>query len=282
MRGQNHVLHVQQRTGGSQGFRLEDVQPRRRDPTFPQRPDQGLLVHDRSPAGVDEHGVRLHRLQLRFTDQVPGTRIQGRVQGDEIGLGKQALHLDRTGAFGPDRLRFQQGIAGQDPQLETLHLASHATGDAAEADQAQGVSPQMPAMNVLAAFPASLSQGAVMRYDLADHGKQQTDGMVGHFVEDGGGGVGDNDALPGGRLHRNVVETASCPQDGSTARQLFQALSGDDRIPVEPDHVGIGRRPQQFLSGSTGVNPQVHPRLLQVLFDPGGHRNSVRLHVDNG
>ena len=106
--------------------------------------------------------------------------------------------------------------------------------------------------------------------------------MVGHFVEDGGGSVGHDDALPGGRLHRNVVETAAGPQDGSTARQLLQAFGGDDRVPVEPDHIGIGTRPQQVLSGRTGVNPKVHPFPLQALFDPGRHRNSVRFHVDNG
>ena len=77
---------------------LVDVEPGSFDPSFLERPDQGFLVDDRPPRGIDQIVLRPHQLQLALADQVPRLVVQVGVDADVVRLSQQFVERHVLGA----------------------------------------------------------------------------------------------------------------------------------------------------------------------------------------
>ena len=109
-------------------------------------------------------------------------------------------------------------------QLKPRDLPGDQPGDAAEADQAERLAGQVPVGPGPVAVPDPLADEPVLIGDLADHGEQETDGVLGDLVHRGLGRVGHDDAETGRCLDRDVVGARAGAQDHPAPAQARQDL----------------------------------------------------------
>ncbi len=205
--------------------------------------EQGVLVDDGGPRGVDQIGGGAHPGEFGGTDQAPGAVAQRQVYGDEVGA-LQQLFL-RPGERGADLPRPFLGevLAPGD------HL--HAEGPAhlrdPAADLAQAQQAERPAVQVGAegGLPGAVPAQAVRLGD--DRAGEAEEQGPGEFDRRGGGAGrpadGDAVALGGGEVDHRVAHAGGDqqPEPGQPSERLRRErdplAQGDDDVELRE---GVG------------------------------------------
>ena len=176
--GQDDIIHVIEGIVGGGRLGLLHVQAGPGDDAVLQGGDEGGLIHQSAPGGVDEAGGGLHFGQGIGVDEVAGLVAEGAVEGDEVAAGEQLVqpHIAHAVVLGG-------AAVGQDLHVQGPGHPDDLLADVARADDAQGLAVDlcMGALEV-AGEVAPVSPGE--HVELPAHGRgqveQQHDGGVGH------------------------------------------------------------------------------------------------------
>ena len=135
-------------------------------------------------------------------------------------------------------------------QAEGLGAARGGAGDAAEADEAQRLAHQARDRQQLrAAFgPAALAHHAVLLDAAAMRGQQQHHRVVGDFLDEGVGAVGDRDALRGGGGDIDVVHADGAERDVAALGQRVDHRRGELHA-LGVDGIGVRRGGDEAVLG---------------------------------
>ena len=155
------------------------------------------------------------------------------MDGDEVGLGKQFVHLD----IGNAQLLFDAGdmedIEGDDSHADSLGHDAQMLADAAEADDAEGLALQFDALAVGLLFPLALAHGVARDGKIACAGEHMTHGQFCDGLRGSLRGVLDGDAVGLCILDIDVVNADTAADD-----QLQLAALGF--IDVVRANLGLG------------------------------------------
>ena len=80
------------------GLALVHIEPRRADPVFLQRPDQGRGIKQGAATGVDQHRGPFHQPQRAFVDRVAGFPAARQVKADRVRAGEQLVEFNSFGS----------------------------------------------------------------------------------------------------------------------------------------------------------------------------------------
>ena len=267
MRREDDVRHPVQRVVRARGFDLEDIEAGAGDPLLLQRLDQRGLVHRRPAAGGDEDRVLLHLAEVVFLEEAARLGRVGQVHGHEVGGGQDLGQRRRLDAEGRERQFLDIRIEGLHVQAEGLGTPRGGARHAPEADEAERLAHQARDLQKLrAAFgPAALAHHAVL-FDAATMcGEQQHHRVVGHFLDEGVGAVGDRNALGRRRRDIHIVHAHGAERDVAALRQRVDHRRGElHALGIDRIRRG-GGGDEAFLGGGA--------------FDDLGARAFQRLHL---
>ena len=248
-----------------------------------QSGQQRILVHVAAPGGVDDHHAVLHLGNALGVDERAAVHSGG-VDGDEVGLGQQLIHLH----IGDAQLLLDAGDV-EDVERYDLHadgLGHHAQvlADAAEAHDAQGLALQLNALAIGLLLPLALAHGVTGDGQIPGAGEHMAHGQFCHRLGGGAGGILHVDAVCLGIVHVDVVHTHAAADD-----QLQLAALG--RINVLLADLGLGAdhghvKPAQGLAQLIGLIellhylmamlPQLrHSGLIHTVSNQNTHRNNL-------
>src|ERR1700733_12470411 len=152
---------------------VEDVEPGVPDVARLQRVDHGGFVGQCGARGVDEDDARLHRRDPLCREEAACVVVQQEMQRDDIALRQQWFDVDEIDAG----ISLGRPVPGQHAQAAAERDARHLRGDAAKADQAQGLAGQL---HSVFAQPVAGAHLAVHLGDAARRRPHQCDGGFGH------------------------------------------------------------------------------------------------------
>ena len=271
---QSHVagglvgVHVQ--TGGADLAGLQSGQ-------------QGGLVHVGAAGGVDDHHAILHLGDVLGGDQSAAVH-SGSVDGDEVGLGQQLIHLH----IGDVQLLGDHGdlidIEGDDLHADGLGHHAQVLADAAEAHDAQGLALQLDALAIGLLLPLALAHGVTGDGQIPGAGEHMAHGQLGHGLGGGAGSILHVDAVGLGIVHVDVVHTHAAADDQLQLAALgsVNVLLADLGLGADHGHV----KPAQGLAQLIGLIellhylmamlPQLrHSGLIHTVSNQNTHRNNL-------
>ena len=208
---------------------------------------------------------------------------------DHVRLDEQLLQGHQGHPVGRGVLLGEVRIVGQQAVAEGGGAPGHHAGDGAEAEEAERLRREapdgrLPVRPAPALLPLSAAHVAVADQQLLVGRQDQAQGVVGHFLAEGVGDVGEEDPLGGEGVDVDVVVADVGAQDEARLGQLPGLVRAQGHAPGD-DHVRLGhlRRdgPAVVLEGR---HPQVDPlrqqsgvgRVLRVdLARPGGWRRRL-------
>ena len=248
-----------------------------------QSGQQRILVHVAAPGGVDDHHAVLHLGNALGVDERAAVHSGG-VDGDEVGLGQQLIHLH----IGDVQLLGNHGdlidIEGDDLHADGLGHHAQVLADAAEAHDAQGLALQLNALAIGLLLPLALAHGVTGDGQIPGAGEHMAHGQFCHRLGGGAGGILHVDAVCLGIVHVDVVHTHAAADD-----QLQLAALG--RINVLLADLGLGAdhghvKPAQGLAQLIGLIellhylmamlPQLrHSGLIHTVSNQNTHRNNL-------
>ena len=189
-----------------------DIQAGGTDLAGLQGRQQSSLVHIGAARGVDDHHAVLHLGDILGGNQSAAIH-SGSVDGNEVGLGQQLIHLH----IGDAQLLLDTGDV---ENIKSNHLHADGLGhdaqvlaDAAEAHDAQGLALQLNALAVRLLLPLVLTHGVAGDGEIAGAGEHMTHGQFGHGLGGGTGGVLHGDAAGLGILDVNIVNAHATADD---------------------------------------------------------------------
>ena len=138
---QDHVVELEDRVRGIDGFLLEDVEGGAGDGALPQGRRQRRLIDDGPAGDVDQVGRRLHPVQLRGADEVAGLRGQGTADEDEVGLPEQVRQRHQPRPSPAAASLAGEGIGGQQVHLEGRAQPADPRGRCCPAPPRRGCAP---------------------------------------------------------------------------------------------------------------------------------------------
>ena len=171
------------------------------------------------------------------------------MDGDEVGLGKQFVHLD----IGDAQLFFDAGdvedIKGDDGHADGLGHDAQMLADAAEADDAEGLALQFNALAVCLLFPLALAHGVARDGKIACAGEHMAHGQLCDGLGGSLRGVLDSDAVGLGILHVDVVnaDTAADDELQLAALGLVDVVRADLGLGANDDCVKLTQGRAQFF-----------------------------------
>ena len=260
-----------------------DIQAGGTDLAGLQGRQQSGLVHIGAARGVDDHHAVLHLGDILGGNQ--GAAIHsGSVDGNEVGLGQQLIHLH----IGDAQLLLDTGDV---ENIKSNHLHADGLGhdaqvlaDAAEAHDAQGLALQLDALAIGLLLPLALAHGVTGDGQIPGAGEHMAHGQLCHRLGGGAGGILHVDAVGLGIVHVDVVHTHAAADD-----QLQLAALG--RINVLLADLGLGAdhghvKPAQGLAQLIGLIellhylmamlPQLrHSGLIHTVSNQNTHRNNL-------
>ena len=206
------------------------------------------------------------------------------MDGDEVGLGQQLIHLH----IGDVQLLGDHGdlidIEGDDLHADGLGHHAQVLTDAAEAHDAQGLALQLNALAIGLLLPLALAHGVTGDGQIPGAGEHMAHGQLCHRLGGGAGGILHVDAVGLGIVHVDVVHTHAAADD-----QLQLAALG--RINVLLADLGLGAdhghvKPAQGLAQLIGLIellhylmamlPQLrHSSLIHTVSNQNTHRNNL-------
>ena len=137
MRGDDHVVHFQQRIVGRNRLLLEHIDGGAGDAVVLQRIDQRRFHDHRSACRVDEIRARLHQREFPGADQAAGLVIEQRIDRDVVRLSEQGVLVDHGHAKRRHRRLRHIRIAAQQLHSERLCKLEYFPADVADADYAE-------------------------------------------------------------------------------------------------------------------------------------------------
>ena len=248
-----------------------------------QSGQQGGLVHVGAAGGVDDHHAILHLGDVLGRDQSAAVH-SGSVDGDEVGLGQQLIHLH----IGDAQLLGDHGhlidIKGDDLHADGLGHHAQVLADAAEAHDAQGLALQLDALAIGLLLPLALAHGVTGDGQIPGAGKHMTHGQLGHGLGGSAGGVLHGDAVLLGILHVDVVHTHAAADDHLQLAALgsVNVLLADLGLGADHGHVEIPQGLAQLiglielLHYLMAMLPQLrHSGLIHTVSNQNTHRNNL-------
>src|SRR5262245_14745976 len=144
MRRGDYIRKLKQRMIRARRLYRKHVHRRASKMPVPKRGDQRRLIDQGRTCVVDQVRAALHLRNLSGPEQRPRFVGQGRMQGDEIALGKELfqrnrLNIEEHGPFGR-----QEWIVGDDAHAKRLKALGHALPDGSKTDDADRLMPQLP------------------------------------------------------------------------------------------------------------------------------------------
>jgi hypothetical protein len=143
VRRHDHIGKGQQRVVRRGRLHGEDVQGGAAEMPRAQRLDQGVLIDEGRPGGVDEEASGPHPRELPLADD-PG-RIVGdrRVQRDEIARREQRIERCGLGAGEAHGIRIDVGVAHEAVHTEREQSFDDLAADGSHAHEADGLVPEL-------------------------------------------------------------------------------------------------------------------------------------------
>ena len=242
-----------------------DIQAGGTDLAGLQGRQQSGLVHIGAARGVDDHHAVLHLGDILGGNQ--GAAIHsGSVDGNEVGLGQQLIHLH----IGDAQLLLDTGDV---ENIKSNHLHADGLGhdaqvlaDAAEAHDAQGLALQLDALAVGLLLPLVLTHGVAGDGDVAGAGEHMAHSQLRHGLGGGLGGVLHVDAVGLGVVHVDVVHAHAAADDQLqlAALGLVDVVGADLGLGTDHHHVEITQRLAQLIG------------LIELLHDLVTHLTQLR------
>ena len=207
-----------------------DVEAGGADGPVPEGRQQRLAVHQPAAGRVDQREAGLGLRQRSGVDQVVGVRQERAVEGDDVGLGQQAVERHVFESRG----RVGEGIVGQHAHAEALADAGEEAADLAGPDDAGRLAVEVEAGEAgeREVVVARAGRGTV---DVPDQREQERGGVLGNGVGGIGGDAHDRQAGIPRRLEIDVVVAgAAHGQDPDPAR--------DEPLDHRPVDLGVDER----------------------------------------
>ena len=236
------------------GFLFEDVEGGVGDPVFGEGFDEALFLDGAAAAGVDEDGVGFHHPEVGFGEHSGGFGGAGGVHGDEVGGAEDFLEGGGEDAVGGHYGFVDEGVVGDHAQAEGGGAAGDGAGDVAEGDEAEGLAHE--AVDFVeggaAFFPAAIADHAVLFEEAALGGEEEGHGVVGDFLDEGIGAVGDWDAVGGGGGDVDEVDADAAEGDDLAVFELVDDGFGQAAAGVDGVGVAGGGDEAGFVGGDFG------------------------------
>ena len=237
MGGDDDLRVGEQRVVGRRGFLFHHVGPVAGEAAGIEGFQDGGGVGEFAAAGVHDVGAFGHQREALAVDEVMGVGVELGVRADDVDRGEE--RLDGIVADHPvlGRDVFRPVVAeAVDLHVEAVGAAGHFLADAAHADQADALAPQLVAGD---AEPLALA-GRVDCFDqVLLHGEQQAEGVLGDGgVVDAGGEEDGNAELLGGR-DVDLVEADAVFRDHPEAGQAFFDDRAGDRVVAAEEGVEV-------------------------------------------
>ena len=279
MRGQDHIVHPEERVVAAGGLLFEDIEPGRRDHALVQGLDQRCFVRRRAaPRGDVDRGL-FHLPEMLFSDHPLGTLGRRRMHREDVGARqefRQAHGLDA--ALDHDDL-FDKGVIGDDIEAERLGALGDGARDMAERNEAQcqPAQPRDLQQHRPPLGPASLAHQPVLLHEAAMRRQDQAHRMIGDLLDKGIRAIGDRDALGGRRRDIDRVDADAAQRDDLAAREPVDHALGD-RAALGIERVGVLCRGDEFLLGPgldlVDLRVDRGERLQFVAVIAAGHRKA--------
>ena len=255
--GQDDVFHRIEGIVRGRRLGLLHVQAGAGDLSGLQGLDEGRLVDEGAPGGVDDAGRRLHLLKGLPVDDVPGLGGQGTVEGEIVRAAQQLVQRAVAHAFavGPGRAGIDQHLHIQRPgQLDDF------AADGPFAQNAQGLAVDLGMLHsqgpgevaVVAPF-----QHADLPLHIGSQGQKQQDGRMGHPLGAVSRDVADGDALLPGGLQGDIVIAGAGFTDQAQAVGHPQHLFGGQHQLLGDGYLGPFQPGQDLFGGAVGIDGDI-------------------------
>ena len=247
MRGDDDIVHHQQRVVRQRRFGIGHVKRRAGQMSLLQDPDQRLLIDDRPARGVHQVAPLGNEAQLALADHVAGGGHERHMQGDEFGVGKHGVEIvGQRHAVRGLLPKVHQGIADTDIHAQPERADRRdPPADAPVADDAQITPPEFRAPHPLAVQGPAFPQEAVPGHNAGRKRRQQRDRVLRRGLRGGVGVVDDDDAALARRLHVDLVHADAGRGDHLQAVSGARHEFGVDRSPSRHHDIRPGD-PLQF------------------------------------
>ena len=278
VRRRDHLPHAGE---GGVGRRLlpEDVEPGAGEAALGERLDEGRLVHQVAPRGVDDARAGAAARQPRAVQDSPGRRRRRQVQGDEVRPLDQGVQRDELDAEIVRHLGCDERVVGEHRHVERARAPHDLAPDAAEAGHAERLAAQLDAAQALLA-PLSGLHLRVGEGDRAGRGEHEREDVLGDADAVRAGRVQHEDAAGAGGFDVDVVDAGAGARDHPQARRGGQHFGGDRRGAADDEGVGVGKVGPQLRRGAAGA--RVDGPALGLEQRDGGRGERVRNHDLHG
>ena len=171
------------------------------------------------------------------------------MDGDEVGLGQQLIHLDVRDA----QLLFDAGdvedIKRDDVHADGLGHDAQVLADAAEADDAEGLALQLDALAVGFLFPLAFAHGVARDGQVARAGEHVAHSQLCNGLRGGLRGVLDGDAVGFRILDIDVVDADAAADDELqlAALGLVDVVGADLGLGADDDCVKLTQGSAQLI-----------------------------------
>ena len=218
-----------------------------RDPALLQRLDQRFLVDGRAAAGIDEDGGLLHLPEVLLAEHVVHLGPRRGMHRQEIRLRQHFRQGRRDDAMIGNQRFLDEGIIGDHPQAERGGALGDRARHPAERDEAERL-PHQPRdlqQGRAALGPAAGADHLVLLDQPAKAGQQQHHGVVGDFLDEGVGDVGDGDAARGSGFDVDAVDADAAERDDLAVFERVDDRFGD-RHALGIDGIGVAGGGDEF------------------------------------
>ncbi len=255
VRCHDQVRGIPERVVGGQRLPVEDVDGGACQPAFLQRLRKSALVHD-SPAGrIDQDRRRLQHADAPRVHQPRRFPRQRNMQGHVVGARQHIFELEQLDGQVGGPIGRHVGISHHHSHAERPGAQDDFRPDATCADHAKGFPRELRPVERLT-IPLSIAHGSVRRRYATRRRQEESESEFRRRDGVAGGSVQHGHALPGRRVHVDIVEADAGPTDHA------QRLPGRDelgiRLRAAPDDQAGGSREGLFQLGPRTAGVILH------------------------
>ena len=253
VRGQDHVVHREERVARHRRLLLQHVEAGARDPPFLQRLDERRLVHRRPAPGIDEQRGRLHLPEVLRRHHASGVGGGRRVHGDDVRALQHLAQARRLDAVRAHHELLDVRVIGQHPHAERPRAHGDGARHVAEGDEAERLAHEPRDLQELRSpfLPPALAHHPVLHDEPPERGEDQHHRVVGHFLDEGVGHIGHRDAARGGRGHVDRIHAHAAERDDLAPLHPVDHALGDG-APLGVERIRIARRRDELVFGARG------------------------------
>ena len=225
MRGDDHVVHFQQRIVGRNRLLLEHIDGGPGDAMVLQCIDECRFHDDRAARRIDEIRAWLHEREFPGADQAPGLFIEQRIDRYVVRLFEQRVLVDHGHAERRHRRLRDIRIAAQQLHSEGLCELEYFLADVADADDAKRAPHQSAAEIIPLLRPASLTSQPVLEEHAMREREHEADHAGCHRTAYAVRRNRQQDTVPGARRHIDRIVA-----DAEARNQFDFSVRGRQRL----------------------------------------------------